>query len=499
MIFIQLLTTQYNTIQQNTMNEQLLQDIKWQYESTKKINICQKGLTEVPEQIYTLYNLQELGLIFNKITSLSEKIGNLSNLYELSLCSNLLTEIPIQVCHLKKLCRINLYGNKLLSLPKQINQLTNLRDIDLTGNNFVSPTNTFEQICHIKSLVSISFCSNKLTHIPKQISNLINLKFMILHYNKLTSLPTELWFLPNLQYLSMSNNKITSLPEQICNLTSLLSIDLDNNELACLPEEICDLVNLENLNLNHNKLSSLPQQLHGLKNLKNLRLWDNKLTTLPLSIIYIPNLCVTYANNEITNLHPAIVRWLNRSKSSQNIYSNKQSVHDHNIEATTNESIMKFVMSCNVPNPDINIIDDLEMSDGTKTLLKDYCNSDYVHSVLHLTFKEVLMPVLNYIINHENKKDLIGIMEEEMSESADKCFQGRLSRLINVLNGYHQAVNIKISDNEQISNVITMLMSKMKNESFDEFSKELRRELEERSYDENVINEWIIHAKDNIY
>ena len=48
-------------------------------------------------------------------------------------------------------------------------------------------------------------------------------------------------------------------------------------------------------------------------------------------------------DNEITKLHPAITRWLNSKKSIQNIYNNKQSVHDHNIEHTTNDSIKNFI------------------------------------------------------------------------------------------------------------------------------------------------------------
>ena len=44
-----------------------------------------------------------------------------------------------------------------------------------------------------------------------------------------------------------------------------------------------------------------------------------------------------------------------------------------------------------------------------------------------------------------------------MIASEGKCFQGRLSRLINVINGYHPSVNVNISDNEQIGNVVIML------------------------------------------
>ena len=93
-----------------------------------------------------------------------------------------------------------------------------------------------------------------------------------------------------------------------------------------------------------------------------------------------------------------------------------------------------------------------------------------------------------------SKIELIKILEEEILESKGKCFQGRLSRLINTLSGYHKVVNIQISDNEQIANIVIMLKNKYLE---DQLIVMFKKEMQERNYDNNVIAEWIIHIKDS--
>ena len=44
-----------------------------------------------------------------------------------------------------------------------------------------------------------------------------------------------------------------------------------------------------------------------------------------------------------------------------------------------------------------------------------------------------------------------------MSDSLCKCFTGRMSRLINCLNGFDELVQINISENEQIGQIIILV------------------------------------------
>ena len=49
---------------------------------------------------------------------------------------------------------------------------------------------------------------------------------------------------------------------------------------------------------------------------------------------------------------------------------------------------------------------------------------------------------------------------KEIHDSICKCFTGRISRLINCLNGYDSKINITISQNDKISNIIILTKTK---------------------------------------
>jgi hypothetical protein len=107
----------------------------------------------------------------------------------------------------------------------------------------------------------------------------------------------------------------------------------------------------------------------------------------------------------------------------------------------------------------------------------------------------VALPVLDYINDHPNRQDLLRILQDEIVASEGKCLQGRLSRLINVLNGYHPDVRINISDNEQIGNIVIML--KRKYHELNELISFFVMEMNERNYEQNVVDEWVTHIKEN--
>jgi hypothetical protein len=264
-----------------------------------------------------------------------------------------------------------------------------------------------------------------------------------------------------------------------------------------MPTVIGDLVQLQIFSLSCNKLTSLPSTIGNMVQLRTLWVNSNMLTDIPLNIIYLQNMTnFTYYDNEITNLHPAIIRWLNRPKTIQNVYDNSQSVHDCNIESSANASIIKFVSNHKVNNIDVfDLIDGFNINDQTKNLLKEYCASDYIHSNLKLNFSEVALPVLDYINNHQNKQDLLIILQDEIGASRNRCFQGRLSRLINVINGYCPDISINISSNEQIGNIIIMLKSRCND--LDQIVKLFVQEMNERGYEQSVVDEWTVYIREN--
>ena len=130
-----------------------------------------------------------------------------------------------------------------------------------------------------------------------------------------------------------------------------------------------------------------------------------------------------------------------------------------------------------------------------RSALVEYSNDDTEMSLLNCTFKDLLVPIWTRIQKNENHKDEIKkILNNDMKDSLCKCFTGRISRLLNVLNGFYDDVNVTINSSEQIGNIIVIVKERLESEN--RYSIELhkdvvRKELIERNYPEETIEEWL--------
>jgi hypothetical protein len=148
----------------------------------------------------------------------------------------------------------------------------------------------------------------------------------------------------------------------------------------------------------------------------------------------------------------------------------------------------------NMENLNNIIINNTFINNQTKTILFEYINCQDVHSILNITFAELLINVLSFIDQHEFKNEIYKVLEQEMNDTICKCFTGRMSRLINCLNGFDDHIVINISNNEQIGNIIILVKDKLilNNIYTVELHKEIvMKELYDRGYDKGVIDEWI--------
>ena len=141
----------------------------------------------------------------------------------------------------------------------------------------------------------------------------------------------------------------------------------------------------------------------------------------------------------------------------------------------------------------LNYLSNPILTQKTKEALIEYSNCTEVHSIMGITFEELLKAVLIEIDTLENKDEIFEILNQEMADSICKCFTGRLSRLINCLNGFSDKVSIQISTNEEISNIIIVLQNKIKDTY--ELKKAIEMEMTERGYDEATINEWVLYVE----
>lgn len=104
--------------------------------SLKTIDICNTGLSSIPEIINKFTNLSELNLGYNNIFFLPEEICSLKNLSKLIINNNHLTNLPENIGELTLLEELKLRHNYLNELPESIKLLHNLKYIDLYNNEF---------------------------------------------------------------------------------------------------------------------------------------------------------------------------------------------------------------------------------------------------------------------------------------------------------------------------------------------------------------------------
>jgi Leucine-rich repeat (LRR) protein len=410
-----------------------------------------------------------------QITELDLTFNNLKTIHVGLVKTDCVNILPIEIGNLINLKYLNLSLNDLTTVPIEIFNLINLQELYLHDN--------------------------KLTTIPAEIGNLINLKYLSFSCNEITTIPVEIGNLINLEKISFSYNNLTTIPNEIGNLINLKELYLYNNKLTIIPAEIGNLINLRYLYLNVNKLTMIPAEIGNLINLIYLDFSNNDLTTLPIeitNIIHYQIHCqIHYYNNPIEYIPPQVTRYLNRNKTTQKIYNDSQSVHNHSIQEGIRKSI-NYIMSIkqiyNLDNLNDIIINNTFINNKTKTILFEYINCKDVHSILNVTFAELLINVISFIDQHEAKIEIYKVLEQEMNDTICKCFTGRMSRLINCLNGFDDHIVINISDTEQIGNIIILIKDKLiaENNYTIELHKEIvMKELYDRGYDKDVIDEWI--------
>ena len=428
------------------------------------LDLINKQLEYIPDYVFDLINLKTLDLSYNEISVIPDQISKLTNLEVLFLESNNFNKIPENIKYLTNLKRLYLSQNGIYIIP----------------NDSYNQYNQYNQFEHDASTI---------------LNNLTNLEILDLTDNWIQIFPENINNLTKLKNLNLSRNPINVIPENISNLTNLEILDLSCNQLSIFPDYISNLTNLKELNLVGNIISVIPDCIGNLTNLRKLFLISHKgyIKEISINIINcrrLKKINLMYPDN----IPPIITRFILNIKNINNlkIFNDEQNIHDNSIQESIRNSIFNIIkqkIEFNEENIIDNILNDENLT--CKELLIEYCDNNDYHSTLFVTFKELLCNVWTLINNNNEIKKILNI---EMLDSECKCFTGRLSRLINCLNGYSDLVKIKISEEQEISNIIIMIKKKLNlnNEYTIEKHKEYSLiELKERGYDDNIINEWL--------
>lgn len=99
-----------------------------------RLDLSKKKLKEIPSEVYSFTNLQELILNKNKIDSIPADISKLENLQILRISANKLKSIPTPIYELKNLIVLELSDMNVIGIPDRISELQNLQELILWGN-----------------------------------------------------------------------------------------------------------------------------------------------------------------------------------------------------------------------------------------------------------------------------------------------------------------------------------------------------------------------------
>jgi Leucine-rich repeat (LRR) protein len=361
-----------------------------------------------------------------------------------------------------------------------------------------------EWIQYLPNLENLDLDYNRISIIPEWLGNMTTLKHLSLANNTISDLPFSLSNLINLQTIRLHLNHFKYIPECISNMINLTSFGMSNNMIESIPESLFEnCIHITNLSICNNYLTSIPSNISNLTNLNEIMILTNDIKTLPVSITHLTNISLFYyKHNPYEHIPPLVERFLYRIKNKINhlhVYSDTQSVHTPSIQ----KSITKSIENIMNQSFDFNIVDHMDkiLTEiyeepcliKSIQLIKEYVQIDDVHSILQVTFKEMLCYVWETIKRLDNQSEIKSILNCEISESYNKCFTGRISRLINCLNGFTELVSINIDTNEEIGNIITIEQHKLGDlYTIEQHKENVKQQLLERGYTDSIISEWLL-------
>ncbi len=413
--------------------------------------------------------LTTLSCSYNMINGFSAEMPKIKNI---NCTYNTLTDLPVYDSLIELLC----CNNNI----KIIKSYPNLKSLSITNNKLTEFSGFFP---NLKNL----YCNNN--RINLFTAEIPNIDVLFCQNNQITELPNY----SNITHLNFSNNQI----RELCLYQEIRHLTCDNNQISEIPE----YRNIEYLSCKNNQIREIP----NLMMLNCLYCDGNLLNTLP-NINTWPNLlAISFEGNQIDylpiHIQATIDRLLNVNRNNLNIYNDSQNIHDTGIQKSIQKSIDLIIRdrpTIDFPKVICEINYESDLSNEAKTIIKKSCDETETFSVCGIRYRELFVNVWSIIREHSERKEIIKVLNQEMVDSIDKCFVGKISRLINCLNGFDPRVVIEIDIKEQITNVIALIQMKLENNN--EYTVEKHHELaiealRERNIDEETIKLWISYIE----
>ncbi|KAK7794573.1 hypothetical protein R5R35_003590 [Gryllus longicercus] len=224
------------------------------------LDLSSNQLETLPPQTRRLANLQTLVLNHNPLGHFQlRQLPSLMNLETLHMrnTQRTLNNIPTNLETLTNLNDLDLAQNSLPKVPDALYALPNLRRLNLSDNEITELSQAVEMWQRLEVL---NLCRNKLTALPPSLCKITSLRRLYVNYNQLDfeGIPSGIGKLCNLEVFSAANNQLEMIPEGLCRCGSLKRLILTSNKLITLPDAIHLLTDLDALDLRNNPELIMP-------------------------------------------------------------------------------------------------------------------------------------------------------------------------------------------------------------------------------------------------
>lgn len=291
-------------------------------DSVIRLSISDLRAPNVPIEVLSCKNLEELELVNTRIDELQTELNTLTRLSSIYLYNN----VPSKSLILGKNDYVNylrIAGHHPGKMPKSyknfssldslnINRSKSTRIPNIKHNEHLTIINAVENNISLKrykkssTLQHLDLRGNKVEVVRNSIGRKYpNLKALSFNTNPVKKVKPGLGKLTRLEYLSFYGNGITEIPPPVYKLTKLQVIDLFDNNIEFVSPEVKNLQSLKVLYLANNRLYKLPAEIGELKNLEEVYVYNNRMDTLPASMDNLEKLRILWVNDNFFHTIPA--------------------------------------------------------------------------------------------------------------------------------------------------------------------------------------------------